>query len=262
MRPSPELHLIFLTLRPCVRFRYRRRLLQHQHGNRRLGEPMQFLVAEDDSALGIFLARALEADGHQVSVVCDGQAAIDRFLEETPDFAILDLNMPRIDGTEVLRFLRSQTDDLPILVLSARNEMETRLRCLDLGADDCMAKPFALAELRARTRALVRRRRDATLLLRHAALELNRVEHAVSCNGRPVALTGKEFALLEFLLLNRGRAVSRATLLRQVWKMQPEGNTNVVDVYVNYLRRKLAATGPAPLIQTIRGQGYAIGLRA
>jgi DNA-binding response OmpR family regulator len=222
---------------------------------------MRFLIAEDNQALGMFLQRGLEADGHQVRLAADGQAAVDSFLEEAPDLAILDLNMPRLDGTEVLRFLRSVTQDLPILILSARNELEARLQCLELGADDCMAKPFALAELRARTRALVRRRRDVNLLLRHGSLEVNRVERTVICDGHPVTLTGKEFALLEYLLLNRGRAVSRATLLDQVWKTQPEASTNVVDVYVNYLRRKLGGKA-ATLIQTVRGEGYAIGLRA
>ncbi len=128
---------------------------------------MRFLVAEDNQALGMFLRRGLEADGHEVRLAGDGQAAVDSFLEETPDLAILDLNMPRLDGTEVLRFLRSVTEDLPVLILTARNEMETRLKCLDLGADDCMLKPFSLAELRARIRALLRRRRDGSLLLRH-----------------------------------------------------------------------------------------------
>ena len=222
---------------------------------------MRFLIAEDNEALGMFLQRGLEADGHQVRLAADGQAAVDSFLEEAPDLAILDLNMPRLDGTEVLRYFRSVMDDLPILVLSARNELETRLQCLELGADDCMAKPFALAELRARIRALVRRRCDVSLLLRHGSLEVNRVERTVVCDGLAVTLTGKEFALLEYLLLNRGRAVSRATLLDQVWKTQPEASTNVVDVYVNYLRRKLGAAA-APLIQTVRGEGYAIGLRA
>ncbi|MGB0122237.1 MAG: response regulator transcription factor [Silvibacterium sp.] len=223
---------------------------------------MRFLVAEDNQALGMFLRRGLEADGHEVRLAGDGQAAVDNFLEETPDLAILDLNMPRLDGTEVLRFLRSVTEDLPVLILTARNEMETRLKCLDLGADDCMLKPFSLAELRARIRALLRRRRDGSLLLRHGSLEVSRVERTVSCEGHPVTLTVKEFALLEYLLLNRGRAVSRATLLEQVWKMQPADNTNVVDVYVNYLRRKLHNAANAPLIQTVRGKGYAIGLRA
>lgn len=223
---------------------------------------MRFLVAEDNQALGMFLMRGLQADGHEVRLVEDGQAAVDSFLDETPDLAVLDLNMPRLDGIEVLRFMRSVTEDLPILILSARNEMETRLKCLDLGADDCMLKPFSLAELRARSRALARRRRDGSLLLRHGAVQVNRIERTVSCEGQPVTLTGKEFSLLEYLLLNRGRAVTRATLLEHVWKTHPDSSTNVVDVYVNYLRRKLSPAADVPLIQTVRGEGYAIGLRA
>ena len=223
---------------------------------------MRLLVAEDDRALGGFLARGLEADGHDVRVACDGQAAVDRAIEELPDLAILDLNLPRLDGTEVLCFLRSLAEDLPILILTARSEMEVRLRCLDLGADDCMLKPFSFAELRARCRALLRRRRVAAgLMLRCGDLQVNRVERTVVRDGQAVALTNKEFALLEYLLLERGRAVSRATLLERVWNMDPGGATNVVDVYVNYLRRKLNDAGPAPLIETIRGQGYAIGMR-
>ena len=137
---------------------------------------MRFLVADDDPALGMFLTRGLEADGHSVTLANTGQAAVDAFLEETPDLSILDLNLPCKDGTEVLRFLRSVTQDLPILILTGRKEVETRVRCLDLGADDCMLKPFSLSELRARCRALLRRRRDTNLVLRQDNLELNRVE--------------------------------------------------------------------------------------
>jgi DNA-binding response OmpR family regulator len=116
---------------------------------------MRFLVAEDDPALGTFVARGLEAEGHSVRLASDGQCAVETFLNEMPDMTILDLNLPRKDGTEVLRFVRSVTEDLPILILTARNDVETRVRCLDLGADDCMLKPFSLAELRARCRALL-----------------------------------------------------------------------------------------------------------
>jgi DNA-binding response OmpR family regulator len=222
---------------------------------------MRLLVAEDDKALGKFLVRGFEADGHEVRLASDGQAAMDTFLEEMPDLTILDLNLPRKDGAEVLQFLRSVSEDLPILILTARSEMETRVRCLDMGADDCMQKPFSLVELRARCRALLRRKREVGLVLRHGDLEVNRVERTVVKNDEAVALTNKEFALLEYLLLNRGRAVSRATLLERVWNMHPGSGTNVVDVYVNYLRRKLKDTGPLPMIQTVRGQGYSIGLR-
>jgi DNA-binding response OmpR family regulator len=220
---------------------------------------MRFLVVDDDRALGRFLARGIEAEGHHVRLAGDGQAAVDSFLEQTPDLTILDLNLPRRDGVEVLRFLRSITADSPILILTARGDMETRVKCLDIGADDYMLKPFALVELRARCRALLRRRRDPNLILRQRDLEVNRVERSVSRDGQPVSLTNKEFALLEYLLLNRGHAVSRSALLEHVWDMRVS-STNVVDVYVNYLRRKLGDAGSVPLIQTIRGEGYAIGL--
>jgi DNA-binding response OmpR family regulator len=222
---------------------------------------MRFLVADDDPALGMFLARGLETEGHTVRLASDGQDAVERFVHEMPDLTILDLNLPRKDGTEVLRFVRSVTEDLPILILTARSDVETRVKCFDLGADDCMMKPFSLAELRARCRALLRRRRDTNLVLRHGDLEVNRIERTVSRSGNAIVLTKKEFALLEYLLLNRGRAVSRATLLEKVWNMPATSNTNVVDVYVNYLRRKLGDYGTNPLIHTVRREGFAIGLR-
>jgi DNA-binding response OmpR family regulator len=222
---------------------------------------MRFLVADDDPALGMFLARGLEAEGHTVTLANDGQGAVETFLNEMPDLTILDLNLPRKDGAEVLRLVRSITEDLPVLILTARNDVETRVKCLDLGADDYMLKPFSLAELRARCRALLRRRRDTNLVIRQDDLELNRIERRVIRNGSAISLTNKEFALLEYLLLNRGRAVSRAALLERVWSMPANSSTNVVDVYVNYVRRKLDDYGTLPLIQTVRGEGYAIGLR-
>jgi DNA-binding response OmpR family regulator len=240
---------------------------------------MRMLIADDDPALGAFLARGLERDGHQVTLTTDGETAMEAAKNDLPEMAVLDLNLPRRDGTEVLEFLRSLTEDVPILILTARQEPEARLRCLEMGADDFMQKPFSFAELRARCRALERRRAPG-LVLRYGDVELNRVEHTVTRAGEPVALTNKEFALLEYLLLHRGRAVSRGTLLERVWNMSPDAGTNVVDVYVNYLRRKLhdplkdreakaaeedaqAPAGPGEqIIRTVRGQGYSIGLRA
>lgn len=232
---------------------------------------MRMLIADDDPALAAFLARGLSQDGHDVEVASDGEMAIAAASTELPEMAVLDLNLPRRDGTEVLRFLRSLTEDVPILILTARQDPETRLRCLEMGADDFMQKPFSFAELRARCRALGRRRSPG-LVLRHGSLEMNRVERQVTLAGRSVVLTNREFALLEYLLLHRGRPVSRATLLDQVWAMRPEAGTNVVDVYVNYLRRKLDGmpaqespadtradeTAAAPLIRTVRGVGYMI----
>jgi len=222
---------------------------------------MRFLVADDDPALGMFLARGLETEGHTVRLASDGQDAFETFLNEMPDLTILDLNLPQKDGTEVLRMVRSITEDLPVLILTARNDVETRVKCLDLGADDCMLKPFSLAELRARCRALLRRRRDANLVIRQGDLAMNRIERTVVRDGSAIALTNKEFGLLEYLLLNRGRIISRAVLLEKVWNMPANSSTNVVDVYVNYLRRKLGDYGTRPMIQTVRGEGYAIGLR-
>jgi DNA-binding response OmpR family regulator len=222
---------------------------------------MRFLVADDDPALGMFLARGLETEGHTVRLASDGQDALDTFLSDMPDLTILDLNLPQKDGTEVLRLVRSVTEDLPVLILTARGDVETRVKCLDLGADDCMLKPFSLAELRARCRVLLRRRRDANVVIRQGDLTMNRIERTVIRDGTAIALTNKEFGLLEHLLLNRGRVISRAVLLEKVWNMPADSSTNVVDVYVNYLRRKLGDCGALPLIQTVRGEGYAIGLR-
>jgi DNA-binding response OmpR family regulator len=236
---------------------------------------MRLLIAEDDPALGVFLARGMEQDGHEVTMATDGAMAIEAARHDLPEMAVLDLNLPQCDGTEVLEFIRSLTEDVPILILTARSEPETRLRCLEMGADDFMLKPFSFAELRARCRGLLRRRSPG-LVLRQGDVELKRVERSVARAGKPVSLTTREFALLEYLMLHRGQPVSRATLLREVWNMSPTAGTNVVDVYINYLRRKLHddsaprdgdADGcagnaePSTLIQTVRGVGYAIGQR-
>lgn len=217
---------------------------------------MRLLIAEDDRALGIFLSKGLGTDGHEVRWAGDGQAAIDAFLEEIPDLLILDLNLPRRDGTEVLRYVREIDHELPILILTGRSDVGMRVQCLDWGADDYMVKPFSLQELRARCRALLRRRREGHLVLRHADIELSRLEHTVHKAGHAVEMTNKEFALLEYLMLHRGQCVTRAGLLERVWNMDPGNGTNIVDVYVNYLRRKLGESTAGSVIQTVRGQGY------
>jgi DNA-binding response OmpR family regulator len=219
---------------------------------------MRLLIAEDDKALGMFLSRGLEADGHRVRVALDGAAAVEAFRREMPDLTILDLNMPIKDGEQVLAEVRAMDSDLPVLVLTARQEVDTRVRCLDLGADDLMIKPFSLHELKARCRALLRRKRETRLQLRAGDLELDRLDHTARRDGRPVLLTNKEFALLEHLMLNRGQCISRADLLDSVWNMEPAQTTNIVDVYVNYLRRKLKDPPPGQLIRTVRGQGYVV----
>ena len=219
---------------------------------------MRLLIAEDDKALGLFLRRGLETEGHCVRLVRDGLQAVTAFRNEMPDLTILDLNLPAKDGEEVLGEIRLISLDLPVLILTGRQELETRVRCLDGGADDLMLKPFSLSELRARCRALLRRKGETRLLLRAADLELNRLDHSVTRGGKAIELTNKEFALLEHLMLNRGRSISRVELLEMVWKMETSQTTNIVDVYVNYLRHKLEDMPPATLIRTVRGTGYMI----
>jgi DNA-binding response OmpR family regulator len=219
---------------------------------------MRLLIAEDDRALGLFLSRGLEADGHRIRLAHDGGAAVEAFRKEMPDLTILDLNMPIKDGEQVLKEVRSVDSELPVLVLTGRQEVETRVRCLDHGADDLMIKPFSIHELRARCRALLRRKREAKLVLRAGDLELDRIVHSARRGDRTIELTNKEFALLEHLLLNRGQCVSRVELLESVWNFEPAQSTNIVDVYINYLRRKLHDPPPGLLIRTVRGQGYMV----
>jgi DNA-binding response OmpR family regulator len=219
---------------------------------------MRLLIAEDDRALGMFLTRGLEAEGHRVRVTTDGGSAVNAFREDLPDLTILDLNLPVKDGEQALREMRMVDADLPVLVLTARQEVETRVSCLDSGADDLMTKPFSLHELRARCRVLLRRKREARLVVRAGDLEIDRMNHSAVRGGAQIALTNKEFALLEHLMLNRGQCMTRVELLDTVWKLEPAQTTNIVDVYVNYLRRKLKDSTPGHLIRTVRGKGYMV----
>jgi len=226
---------------------------------------MRVLIIEDDAALGLFLQKGLKLEGHDVEWVGDGEAGLQHAEEHRPDLIVLDLSLPRKDGTEVLEAMRGRFDDTAVLVLTGRSQVEERVKCLNLGADDCLLKPFSFHELRARCRALLRRREQfADPVLRHGDVELNRMERRVMRNGRTVELTVKEFSLLEFLMQRRGRCCGRAELLREVWQMSPDAGTNVVDVYVNYLRKKLGAVSVggdvgSSVIETVRGEGYQMG---
>jgi DNA-binding response OmpR family regulator len=226
---------------------------------------MHVLIVEDDVALGSFLQKGMKLEGHDVALVGDGEAALLYADEHRPDLMVLDLSLPKKDGTEVLSEMHGRFDEMAVLVLTGRSEVEERVKCLNLGADDCLLKPFSFHELTARCRALLRRREQfADPVLRHGEVELNRMERRVTRNGRAVELTVKEFNLLEFLMLRRGRCCSRSELLREVWQMSPDAGTNVVDVYINYLRKKLGAgsleeeTGYS-VIETVRGEGYQMG---
>jgi DNA-binding response OmpR family regulator len=220
---------------------------------------MRVLVVEDDRALGGFLKMGLELDGHQVEWVKDGEAALVEAAAQHPDLVLLDLSLPKRDGTEVLAELRARQNDAIVLVLSGRNEVNVRVQCLDMGADDYLPKPFSFFELTARCRALLRRRRSvvaADPVLRHGELKLHRMEHRVTLEGREIKLTAKEFALLEYLLAHPDECVSRSQLLAEAWKMPDETAKNLVDVYINYLRRKLVDSCGGSLIETVRGEGY------
>lgn len=226
---------------------------------------MRVLVVEDDQALGLFLQKGLRLEGYEVDWVGDGETAIHHAEDFRPDLMVLDLGLPKRDGLEVLGRLHQANKDMSVLVLTGRSGLEDRLASFNSGADDCLLKPFSFHELTARCRALARRRASApsNMLLKHSDLELNRVERRAQKAGNPLDLTVKEFALLEYLLLHRGRTVSRPELLQEVWAMSPDAGTNVVDVYINYLRRKLAAASDgigsdnqSSLIETVRGTGY------
>jgi DNA-binding response OmpR family regulator len=221
---------------------------------------MRILVAEDDAAQAEFLSQRLQQEQFAVSVVADGFEAQRLATDQPCDLVILNLNLSGAAGLEVLRNIRSKKPELPVLIVAGPSALEDRVRCLDAGADDFIAEPFAFAELAARIRAVLRRgSRAPRAVLSVEDLELDRISHSVQRSGDAVALSPKEFALLECLMHHAGQPVSRTEIVREVWKLNFETATNVVDVYINYLRRKVDAGHKRPLIRTIRGFGYQIG---
>jgi len=218
---------------------------------------MHILVVEDDASLASLLRKGLEAEHYAVDVASDGDDA--RWLASENDFdlMILDLNLPKMDGIAVLHLVRPQKPSLPVLVVTGRSRIEDRVHSLDCGADDCLTKPFSYTELSARVRALLRRHPVTTeAVLRVADLELNRVERWVKRAGKRIELTAKEFGLLEYLLRNAGHRVTRAMIVEHVWNLSFDTGTNIVDVYINYLRMKIDAGFTPRLIHTVRGVGY------
>jgi two-component system, OmpR family, copper resistance phosphate regulon response regulator CusR len=196
---------------------------------------MRILIAEDDAALASFVRQGLQAEHYAVDVAEDGEQARTMGSEVDYDLVILDLNLPRVDGVAVLRHLRLRRPTLPVLVLTLRSKIEDRVQCLDTGADDYLAKPFSFSELSARIRALLRRSHlpsESVLVIED--LKLDRVEHRAERAGRRIDLTSKEFSLLEYLMRNAGRQVSRAMIIEHVWNLTFDTTTNVVDVYINY----------------------------
>jgi len=221
---------------------------------------MRVLIAEDDVALASFVQKGLEAEHYAVDVSHDGEQARAMAGELDYDLLMLDMNMQHMDGMSILRQLRMKKPSLPILVLTNNDKVEDRAKCLDLGADDLVGKPFSFTEVSARIRALLRRSQNpAKIVLAVADLKLDRVERRVERGGKSIELTAKEFSLLEYLMLNAGRRVTRAMIIEHVWDQSFEGLANIVDVYVRHLRRKVDDPFPTKLIRTVRGVGY--GLR-
>jgi DNA-binding response OmpR family regulator len=216
------------------------------------------LIVEDDDDIAQVLQRSLRLEGYETRIAADGEAALGAANDFVPDLVVLDLGLPKLDGMEVARRLR-QSDDVPILMLTARDAVESRVEGLDAGADDYLVKPFERQELLARMRALLRRRPprgSASLVV--SDLALNPDTHEVRRGERIVELTQREFELLEYLMRNERIVVPRQRLLEDVWGYDPFATTNTIEVFVSNLRRKLEAGGEPRLLHTIRGAGYVL----
>ncbi|MGH9083084.1 MAG: response regulator transcription factor [Acidimicrobiales bacterium] len=220
---------------------------------------MRILVVEDDPAVSAALDRALRLEGYEVEVEADGKAALFRLAPSAPDAVILDLGLPSLDGIEVCRRMRAAGDDTPVLMLTARDAVDDRVQGLDAGADDYLVKPFALAELLARLRALLRRRGDGDgEVLRYADLALDLGSREAHRGRRTFTLTRIEFDLLELFLRHPRQVLTREVLLDRVWGYTFDSGTNSLAVYVGYLRRKTEEGGEARLLHTVRGVGYVL----
>ena len=220
---------------------------------------VRILIVEDDRKLAEFVARGLRAERFAVDLAangCDGESYVNSYVY---DLLILDLMLPQLSGTEVLRRVRQSHSSLPVLILTARDTIQDKVRHFEAGADDYLTKPFDFAELLVRIKSLLRRTPvERADILRIADLELNRLTQMARRDGQRIDLTAKEYALLEYLLSSPGRVFSRTMILNHVWDQSFEGVTNIVDVYVRYLRRKVDEPFPVKLIHTVRGVGYCV----
>jgi two-component system copper resistance phosphate regulon response regulator CusR len=217
---------------------------------------MRILVVEDDRKVANFVQSGLEQEGHAVDVLNDGAAAGEQARTVDYDAVVLDLMLPGRSGFQVLRDLRARKPTLPVLILTARDSVEDRIAGLDSGADDYMVKPFAMAELSARLRALLRRGAPRENVLRLSDLELDSITRVVRRGGRRIDLKPKEYSLLEYLMRNSGRPITKSLIIEHVWDIHFDSVSNVVEVHINSLRNKVDKGFPAPLIHTVRGVGY------
>ena len=221
--------------------------------------PVRVLVVEDDEEIAQVLQRSLRMEGYEVKLAEDGVQGLEEAHAFLPDLIVLDLGLPRLDGVEVAKRLRDAGEQVPILILTARDALESRVEGLDVGADDYLVKPFERQELLARMRALLRRRPPRGMApLRVGDLMLNPDTHEVSRGERRIELTQREFELLEYLMRNERLVISRQKLLDEVWGYDPFSITNTIEVFVSNLRRKLEADGEPRLLHTVRGAGYVL----
>jgi len=223
---------------------------------------MHILVVEDDERVASHVVKGLRGAGWLVDHCADGRDALFRVASETYDVVVLDRMLPQVDGLKILQTMRATGDQTPVLLLSALGDVDNKVAGLRAGADDYLAKPFALSELLARVEALTRRKTPVqeTSELRLADLEMNLLTRQVKRQGKPIDLTTREFLLLEYLLKNAGRVVSRSMLLEAVWDYNFDPQTNIIDQHVSRLRQKIDKDFAPPLLQTVRGMGYALRL--
>jgi len=221
---------------------------------------MRILLVEDEKKLCELIARALKAERYAVDMALDGQSGWEMADAYSYDLIILDLMLPILSGTEILQRVRRKNQEVPILILTARDLTEEKVQHFEAGADDYLTKPFAFAELVMRVKALLRRGSiSRAAVVRIADLEMDRLSQQVKRSGKKIELTAKEYALLEYLATNPGRVFSRTMIIEHVWDQSFEGLTNIVDVYVRHLRRKIDDPFPTKLIRTVRGVGYGLG---
>jgi heavy metal response regulator len=220
---------------------------------------MRILVVEDEAKVGSFIRRALEEESYAVDLCADGPGSLDLARDSSYDLIILDVMLPGMSGLQVLETLRKEKVKTPVLILTARAQVDQRVKGLDAGADDYLTKPFAIEELLARVRALLRRGAgEGTGLLKIEDLLLNPATRDVTRGGQRIELTSKEYALLEYFMRNAGRVLTRPMIAEHVWNLDFDTFTNVIDVYVNYLRNKIDRGRERKLIHTIRGSGYVL----
>jgi two-component system copper resistance phosphate regulon response regulator CusR len=217
---------------------------------------MRILVVEDEKRIADFLSRGLESGGYTVEVAGDGATAVEKVHGTEYDLIILDLGLPDMDGMAVLKKIRTRKTSPAVLILSARDAVEDRVKGLESGADDYLVKPFAFVELLARVRVLLRRGQPTPERLQVGDLSLDCIRRKVTRGGENIELAPKEFSILEYLMRNRGRPLSRTMIVEHVWDMDYDGLTNIVDVYIRHLRSKIDEKWPDKMIQTVRGIGY------